>query len=279
MEWSKTKTIFIIAFLILDLYLAVVFFKTRSDSEFTLTQEVPIERKLELSGITIGDLPKDKETGYYISAKSKDFSLTDINSLLIKGQEQNLQPSLGMKAGYTTLSMSLEKPYPIPDVNVKSKVTQFLKENVLYGEMYEYWYLDKEENAIICIQKYKNNKIFQANENHIAMVKLEMNDKNEIYSYEQSMLEDIKEVQEKEVTVSASEAIEALYNKNLLGTGSKLVRTEYGYYTNIPLTNQQILAPTWHIMVETAEGEREDYYVNALEAEILQSPDNEVKEE
>jgi regulatory protein YycI of two-component signal transduction system YycFG len=54
-----------------------------------------------------------------------------------------------------------------------------------------------------------------------------------------------------------------------LKSNSKIEDIQYGFYTHIPLTNQQILAPIWHIIVENEQKEREDYYVNALEGDVL----------
>jgi regulatory protein YycI of two-component signal transduction system YycFG len=146
-----------------------------------------------------------------------------------------------------------------------------LKENVISGELYHYWYTDELTNSMIYIQQYKNQNIFQVKDDHIGMVILYLNEKNEIIAYEQSMLEDINEVEEKETAIPALKAIEALYNKKYLKSNSKIIQIQYGFYTHIPLSNQQILAPTWHIIVETDEDMRESYYVNALEGEVLQS--------
>ncbi|PAD67326.1 hypothetical protein CHH83_19390 [Bacillus sp. 7586-K] len=274
MEWSKTKTIFILAFLILDLYLAYSFYEMRSDSIVEPMVETTTEEDLQLAGITYSKLPESQEKGFYITAKSKEFTAEEIAKL----KDQSQRSTIG-ESSITTLYMDLDKPFPLPDVNAEVKADQFVKNNVLYGELYHYWYSDEKSNTMIYIQEYKDNKIFQELDEHIAMVILNLNEKNEIVSYNQSMLEDIKEVQEKEVTVSPLEAIGVLYTKNLLQMNSKIVEVDYGYYTNIPLSNQQILAPTWHLIVETNQGERKDYYVNALAGEVLQSSEKSIRSE
>lgn len=268
MDWSKTKTIFILAFLILDIYLAFEYFKLRGESNFAVIQEATIEEKLDAEGIEYKNkLPQDIGKGYYITAKSKDFTLDDISEL--KNQTMVLTNSTISVESFRTLNMELIKPYALPKVNQQSKINQFLRENVIDGELYHYWYTDEETNSIICIQQYKNQYIFQSKDDHIAMVILHLNDENEIYAYEQSMLEDINEVEEKETAISALKAIEALYNKNYLKSNNEISKIEYGFYTHIPLTDQQILAPIWHIVVENDQNEREDYYVNALEGDVL----------
>ncbi|WP_226528189.1 two-component system regulatory protein YycI [Metabacillus niabensis] len=270
MDWSKTKTIFILAFLILDIYLAMEFFELQDKSDYTIIQEATIEERLDAEGIEYpDDLPDDIKNSFYITAKSKDFTIEEVAKL--KGQTIEL-PNVNFEEdqSFRTLTMLLDKPFPLPDVNTESKITQFLKDNIISGELYHYWYTDEEMNSIICIQSYNNRTIFQSEDDHIGMVVLHLNEDNEIISYEQSMLEQIKEVEEKEAAITALKAIEALYNKNYLPPNSQVVKIEYGYYTHSPLSNQQILAPTWHLIVEKEDEDREDYYVNALEGKPLQ---------
>jgi len=270
-DWSKTKTIFILAFLILDIYLAIEFFELRDESDYAIIQEATIEEKLETEGIVYNELPEDIDKSFYITAKSKDFTIDEVAKLENLTLElPNTNTNLKEEESFRTLRMLLDKPFPLPDVNTQSKITQFLKDNVISGDQYHYWYTDDETNSIICIQRYKNRNIFQSREDHIGMVILHLNEDNEIISYEQSMLEEIKEVEEKESAITALKAIEALYNKNYLTPNSEVLNIQYGYYTHIPLSNQQILAPTWHINVETENEERKDFYVNALEGDVLQ---------
>jgi regulatory protein YycI of two-component signal transduction system YycFG len=269
MEWSKTKTIFILAFLILDIFLAIEFFELRGKTDYAVIQKATTKDQLAAEGIVYGKLPEDIGQGFYITAKSKDFTLDEVSK--IKNQTLVLTNSSISGDSFRTLNMQLKEPFPLPDVNVESKVNQFLMENVISGELYHYWYTDEESKSIICIQQYKNQNIFQTKDDHIGMVIFFVNDDNEIFAYEQSLLNNIKEVEEKEAAVPALKAIEALYNKNYLKANSEIKLIEYGYYTHIPLSNQQILAPTWHIIVETDDKKREDYYVNALEGDVLQS--------
>jgi regulatory protein YycI of two-component signal transduction system YycFG len=270
MDWSKTKTIFILAFLILDIFLAIEFYELRGKRDYAVIQKTSIEDQLAAEDIEYNKLPDDVAKGFYITGKSKDFTLDEVSKL--KNQSLILTNSNLSGESFRTLNMQLKDPFSLPEVNLKSKVNQFLKENILYGDLYHYWYTDEISNTIICIQQYKGKNIFQnKDEDHIAMVILYVNEDNDIFAYEQSMLEDIKEVEEKEAAVPAIKAIEALYNKNYLKSKSKIIQIQYGYYTHNPLTNQQILAPTWHIIVETGEEKREEYYVNALEGEVLQS--------
>ncbi|WP_226668677.1 two-component system regulatory protein YycI [Metabacillus litoralis] len=264
MEWSKTKSIFILAFLILDIFLAIEFYELQYKSNYEIMKEATIEEKLAVENITYSKLPDIEGKSFYITAKSKEFTFEEVpkDQTLILTNTSN---------PFRSLKVKLNKPIPVPESNLENRINQLLKDYVNFGDKYKYWYTDEQTNSIICIQRYNGRNIFQSKDDHIGMVKFIVNENNEIVSYEQSMLEDIKEVEEKESAVPALKAIEALYNKNYLTTNSEVKNIQYGYYTHIPLTNQQILAPTWHIIVETDTNERKDFYVNALEGDVLQS--------
>ena len=63
MDWSKIKTIFIITFLILDVYLLFQFMKIRDANKYEVITEASFEEKLKADEIKYVDLPKDPIQG------------------------------------------------------------------------------------------------------------------------------------------------------------------------------------------------------------------------
>lgn len=74
MDWSKIKTIFIITFLILDVYLLFQFMKMRDANKYEVITPTSIEDKLKADEITYVDLPKAPIKTQYLSAKPKTFT-------------------------------------------------------------------------------------------------------------------------------------------------------------------------------------------------------------
>ena len=70
MDWSKIKNIFIISFLILDLYLIYEFVKVIDSNEVDVEAEVEstIETKLKADGIEYGPLPDTYVEDYTLKA-------------------------------------------------------------------------------------------------------------------------------------------------------------------------------------------------------------------
>ncbi|GAB6891595.1 hypothetical protein JCM14450A_26010 [Geobacillus stearothermophilus] len=81
MDWSKTKTIFIIVFLILDCFLVYQFMEKRNSSQLDVILETTIEEQLEANGITYVELPKEVTKAAYVSGKSREFTAADTKKL------------------------------------------------------------------------------------------------------------------------------------------------------------------------------------------------------
>ncbi|MDF0728060.1 two-component system regulatory protein YycI [Cytobacillus sp. S13-E01] len=252
-DWSKTKTIFIVTFLILDLVLIYQFIEKRSLSQLDLIREASIEEQLETEEITYVELPKQPVEGTYISGKSKIFLSEDINRL--KNQEIILEDPTILRATFT-------EPIKFTDTNFSSKLNQFLKDQIISGESYVFWDYNEDTKTIILFQQY-NNDVFYNNPRGLLAIYL--NDNNEIVSYMQTLLMEIEEYDNEEI-LSAIQSLEYLYRTDYLKYGSKVTKIELGYYPLVNLSQSQFLTPTWHIVVD----DKTDYYVNAIEGQIIE---------
>lgn len=255
MDWSKIKTIFILTFLILDVYLLFQFMKIRDANKYEIITEASIEEKLEADEIRYKELPKVPIEDQYLSAKPKLFTKEDTAKL--KGQTTLLkEPSL-------TLHVDLDKPIPINTKFEASELTPFIRDNVLYGDQYQFWKKDDKKNKIIYFQHYENMTLY---ENLSGMITFHIDDKNQIVSYEQTYLEDIEKITDKEEILKPLKALETLHQKGVLKPKSKITKVELGYSSLIQLAASQALAPTWRFVVD----DNESLFVNALEGQIIQ---------
>lgn len=229
----------------------------RNRSELDMIIEASIEEHLEAEEITYGELPKQPKEGTYISGKTKFFTFEDVKDL--DGQEISLEnPAL--------LQSILTEPVKITDANnATMRLQQFLKDYIMNGESYVLWQIDEEAGTIIFFQQYED-KIFYNNASNISgLLVININEEQAIVSYKQTMLVDFEEYDKKEI-LPAIKAIENLYKNDHLRPGSSVTSIELGYYPLVQLSESQVLAPTWHIVVD----DKVDYYVNAFEGQILE---------
>jgi regulatory protein YycI of two-component signal transduction system YycFG len=255
-DWSKIKNIFIITFLILDLFLVFQAIQKRNSNQLEPMSTAKLEDQLAANKITYVDLPEEPTREAYITGKSKEFKEEDIRSL--KNQTASLENG-------NKITSKLKDPLLIPKSDKGYFFEEFLRNYIFDGPKYKYWKTDEKEKKIYFFQQYKGRNIFY---NEYAMLILSYNDKNEIISYTQTMLKDVSELggkNKEQDIITSVKALETLYLKNAIKPGSRVTKVEMGYYTIvIPPSGGQVIAPTWHFVVNG----KEDYFVNAIEGQI-----------
>ncbi|CAM5359107.1 MULTISPECIES: two-component system regulatory protein YycI [unclassified Niallia] len=266
MDWSKIKTIFIIAFLLLDVYLIYEYVKIK---EYQRADDLPTEpptHTLSRLGIDYDKekLPVNNVKDQYLSAKSKKFTDDEIKKLekgLLSGQEITVRDSIYLQA-------VLEKPISIDKEFDPDELSDFLLNSVLNGA--EYRFLEKKGNTIKYYQQHAGKTLYR---NPKAELTFNVNEENKIVSYNQTYLENIKEMDKEEVIMQPPDAILNLFKNNFIESGSYVSHIELGYYTQLD-TSAQLLAPTWKVTVN-----EEDFYVNALDGQVIQPETEEMKVE
>ncbi|REJ16845.1 MAG: transcriptional regulator [Caldibacillus debilis] len=248
MDWSRAKTIFIITFLILNIFLGVQLIMQKNQNKFDLIKETSIEERLKADEITFPELPQEPTEGTYVEAEEKMFREDEL--AFLRGQDIDL-------SGGTTVLSTLKDPYPLKKDWQEKDANEFVLNYVYKGDEYVFGEFREDENQIIYYQTYNNFPFFK---NSSGQLVLTLNNNNEIVSYRQTMLDHVKELKKQEL-LTAYEALVTLYNKRLLRSGNKITKVEIGYYTLVPVRSSQLLAPTWRFSVEGGD----DLFVNAVE--------------
>ncbi|MBM6616907.1 two-component system regulatory protein YycI [Bacillus suaedaesalsae] len=254
MDWRKTKTIFIIVFLILDVFLLFQFVEKRNSNQLGLLAEKTLEEQLEDNDISIEiSLPKGPMNETYISGTSRQFDAEDL--LPLKGQQAQILNKSQIYSKFTT-------PIPIKE-DSRKWLEDFVKQNVIEGSSYVFWGLEEEKHELLFFQVFNGKTIFY-NEN--AVLHIQLNDKDEMVEYYQTYLEEIEEMNvdgDKTESFTALKAIENMYERNELKPGSVVTDVDLGYYTLVK--DSQVFVPTWHFIIDN----KESYFVNALEGHII----------
>ncbi|KRG07965.1 two-component system regulatory protein YycI [Lederbergia galactosidilytica] len=259
MDWGKIKAIFIIAFLILDIFLLTQLQVKRE--QYEVTSDTTLEEKLKADGIEYGELPKEIVEDHYLSANTMVFKKEMFKDL----KDQHIQLDDG-----TMIHSQLKKPLLVEDFEEFSDLDKFVKENVLNGEQYAFWSYDEDDYVITYYQQVEDKFIFM---NQSAQLTFHLNIDGEITSYDQTMLDNIETISDKEEVLAPIRAIEALYHRGALSNSK--VEVDLGYYTLVNMEATQVLTPTWHVLVEK-DGEQMDMLVNAYEGTVIQGkPDKE----
>ncbi|MCM3618211.1 two-component system regulatory protein YycI [Sutcliffiella horikoshii] len=256
MDWRKTKTIFILTFLVLNIYLGVQILEKREQSQLELLAEASTEEKFEVDEITYADLPKAPPKESYISGSSYVFTDDDLEKLMEdKGQEVR-------RVDETTINAVWKEPIALPETNMTSRLNTVFQDQILFADQYKFWGYNQVTNTLYFFQQYDGKHIYS---NSSGMVMVQLNELNQIISYVQTYITDLQEMDVEQDVISVFNALENLYNSGDLRPRSHVGHMELGYYTLLDNTNSHVLIPTWHIVID----EDQDYFVNAFEGSII----------
>jgi regulatory protein YycI of two-component signal transduction system YycFG len=260
LDWSKIKTIFIVTFLILNIYLFSEFYKIYNEADqIDYMSETSLENKLKTEEIKYGELPKNIKKGRYVSATPKKFAkdeLEKIASTTLKGQAITIKNE-------TTIESILDEPIELKKDFSPEDLTGILRNNIYKGDQYRFWNISMIDQTITYYQQLQEKILYKNINGELTFY---FNENNEIIGYKQTFLENFEEFSEDENILQPMKAIETLYENGKLPFGSEISAVEMGYYTLVQLTSSQVLTPVWRFVLN---GE-EDLFVNAIEGQIIQ---------
>lgn len=272
MRWSQIKTLFILSFLILNIYLFIELYdkQKRTDSVVERVEsQSTFEEQLKEENIILPELPEEQEDEKepFITVDPKEYSDEEIADF-----EKIKNQSVAVLDRKLILSI-LDDPVRIPTEASKETITELVKESVPNLDQYTYWDWNHDANIIVFFQEKMNRPIYY-NQNGLVLVFV--NEDNEIISYSQSMLGKEEARPEKRTLISPIKAIETLYNSRDLFFGDEVNDIEVGFHTRIPSTDgAQVFVPTWEVTIN----ETKTYFVNAIEGFPFSSNELEFLEE
>lgn len=260
MDWNRTKTIFIIVFAILNVFLYTLYVDRHTEAQNVQVLNDPkTEERLAADNIQLLDIPLNIKESPYVSGKVKVFTPEEVGEL----NDQTVTVS----ADGTILRSELDNPYALTDPTQPESFADFLKTYVINGDQFELWQVNEETREATFFQTVNNRTIYY---NQSSYIKAYWNEDFEIVRYEQRMFTEIEEFNQKKDLIPPMTAINTLYSRGHLQPNSTVVSMELGYSTLVQLTETQVFAPTWSIHVKLNDGQTEYFFVNAVEGRIIE---------
>ncbi|MGX8236740.1 two-component system regulatory protein YycI [Exiguobacterium undae] len=266
MDWSKAKTLLILTFLILNVYLAVQLIDRMVDPRIATTnadgKTVLKERKIDEKKLQ----PVSKEIGYLTAE-------VDSSSLAPKPGSP-IQDAITSVKNQIEWSVRLTKPHPLEAKAMRDSATSFVQASVVYGTDYTFWKYDSKRKEMTFVQTYKEQPLYstpqQSREDDAmigpSLLVLQLNDQKEIVSYKQRHLNKVVRQAQDVTLLSASESVIQLSEQGLFPASKRMTSQKLGYFCLMTegTKSVQILPPTWQIELN---GE-ELYFVNAIDGGV-----------
>ncbi|WP_158232532.1 two-component system regulatory protein YycI [Sporosarcina sp. P13] len=268
MDWNKTKTIFIIVFSVMNIFLYWLYLDRQMGVDnMQVIPKISLEDTLKLEEVTYNPIPFMKKEVSYLSAHIATFSEEDL---------KNLSNQSFVLIENSRLLSHMKKQVSVKDEKDEFDFDDFLVRYVLKGSSYELWEIDEENQRATFFQRVKNETIFHSPN---AMLVIHWDDDEAVTHYEQSMLDDFVSFNHKKDLMSQDDAVGSLVTRGYLKQGSTVMQVKSGYSTLVQLTETQVFAPTWNIQVKLRDGTIENYFINAIEGKVIEFQSNMLEEQ
>lgn len=267
MDWSRTKSIFIIVFSILNIFLYSLYLERYTEAENLSTLAEPaVDDRLAIDNITYPDDLPEPEDEPYISGTRKVFTEEDV---LVEDTR------VAVMEDYL-LNVAFNEPIRMGDNKDKESLEAFLAANIYEGDDYVLWDIVEEENKAIFFQVINGKTLYHSDSGRVTLF---WNEEGEAIRYEQTIFTDSVENAQSRDLISPKRAIETLYQNRMLQQNTNVTSANLGYSVYVAVSEDtRMFLPTWRIIVELEDGSTEDYFVNAVKDGVIEFNQQEEEE-
>ncbi|MEN2466155.1 two-component system regulatory protein YycI [Ornithinibacillus sp. FSL M8-0202] len=258
MQWGQIKSLFILSFLLLDIYLIVLVVQKQDDVSLLESTSTEEQAFLEIENITIPEnLPESVPNESLMATEPKQFTEDEIAEITTREDQDVVVVNDRFILAY------LKTPFAVPENAKEEEIEQLLASTVYLGDEYTFDSWDSDRNVMIFFQK-KDTRTIYYNQN--GMILAFLNDNDEIVGYMQTYLGELEVINAEESVVKPLSAIRELYNKNALFSNEEVTGFELGYHTFFPSdSGRQVLVPTWKFTIN----ESRSRLVDAFERKVI----------
>ncbi|MED4583523.1 two-component system regulatory protein YycI [Brevibacillus choshinensis] len=245
MDWSRTKTILIWAFLLLDLFLGYQVYVTRisfwNDQDVAQGDKWDMELYLKQQNIAlVTEVPQDTPEMSYLNAE-----YVGINPL-------SLQEMSGLTATMEKMSLAakLNPPLPIRGQITPNELLRQIGPRLMYADQYTADMYQSNQGRLLYWQVYQKMPVF------VAPLEVYL-ENGSILGYRQTFFHMRKQENGRQV-ISGYTALRSLVDKQIIQPGERIESVSLGYYGSYD-ADIQALAPVWRVIHEGKQ-----HFINAF---------------
>ncbi|OJF97165.1 two-component system regulatory protein YycI [Alkalibacterium sp. 20] len=268
MDFKKIENIFLITFLLLNMYLLVSYFNRNDIQQATSAPgQVNLIREMEQIGISIPTLQDEEQDVFYVQA--------DSNQLLEDNVDQ-LENQAGSVAEDGSLYTSILSDPIVIEGNPEDGFTEedyatlnafIFNGSVLFGEDYMYLRYDRSQNRFVYAQEVEGLPVADGT----SEISLFYGSDGNIISYQQTYAGPMIPQGSTQAVITDRQAIEVLFQNNEISSNSTVGQPILTYYRTLYLEDLSMYGPVWYVPVMDASGEKV-LRVDAVERTIISDP-------
>lgn len=247
MQWGQIKTLFIICFLVLNVFL-VYQLVDKGEEDITFIPETSREDELAFNIGGLDELSDKVYTAPLLYARNYNYNQEE-NEIL---ESLTNQQTIIINDAY--LYSRFDEP-----VSLDGRSLAAYSDYIYDASGYSYWGEIESVQVLVYFQKIVHPIFFNQN----TVMYIQLNEEGQMTQYVQTRLDQLTEPEEERSLINQYDAVYRLYhNSNVLRTGDAITDVHLGYHNLVSLPNgEQLLNPAWAIEVN-----QDDYhFVNAIE--------------
>lgn len=268
MDFRKVENIFLITFLLLNIYLLISYLnRTDIQQASTAPGQVNLIREMEQLGIDLPNLTEEQPEVYYIQADSHELLEENANQLENQAgsidQDGSLYTSILSSA--IELEGNLDDGFTAEDFDM---LDDFINSDaVLFGEEYTFLRFDRDQNRFIYAQEVEGMPIADGT----SQISLFYGSDGEIISYQQTYAGPAITQGSPQAVITNRRAVEILFENSEISSNSTVNQPVLTYHRTLYLEDLSMYGPVWYVPVSDGSGER-ILRVDALEGTIISQP-------
>ncbi|MBX6948888.1 two-component system regulatory protein YycI [Levilactobacillus brevis] len=272
MDFRRIEWLFLVAFIVIDIFLFAAFQRDTSGETNTSSNrsssDTTILKEMRADNISFKAPSKKSGEGYYIST-SNDSSiksnLTSLSNQTVRYQSDG------------TITSTFKTPITGVDTQHPDKTLDTVVSNstlILNGTDYTYNAKLSSRNTVGYTQKVADGPIYS----RYGEIRFSLTNAGTVTGYTQGYLANVSTLREKTETISERKALIWLYQYNQIPNNTKVVWTKLAYTRYFNLKNSSVYIPTWVVAVKSNSGNNAGVlqlkHVNAFTGAILTNDSN-----
>ncbi|MHA6971333.1 two-component system regulatory protein YycI [Levilactobacillus brevis] len=272
MDFRRIEWLFLVAFIVIDIFLFAAFQRDTSGETDTSSNrsssDTTILKEMRADNISFKAPSKKSGEGYYISTSNDSSiksSLTSLSNQTVRYQSDG------------TITSTFKTPITGVDTQHPDKTLDTVVSNstlILNGTDYTYNAKLSSRNTVVYTQEVADGPIYS----RYGEIRFSLTNAGTVTGYTQGYLANVSTLREKTETISERKALIWLYQYNQIPNNTKVVWTKLAYTRYFNLKNSSVYIPTWVVAVKSNSGNNAGVlqlkHVNAFTGAILSNDSN-----
>lgn len=244
MDFRRIEWIFLFVFIGIDLVLGINYFQSShlAKSMINPNQSTQIIKELHSDNISFNTLSNKKGEGYYLASRPSDDLRQNVTKLRGQRDVFNTTNDYTFMIGYLNTPINVRPEQRLTAVKALVKDPNM----ILFGNHYQYAANLSNRTQIVFVEKFDEGMIYDER----GQLTFKINHNGTITQYIQSYISGITLLREKMPTISAQEAVVALYTDNEIANNSIIKWTKLAYTWLLDANGSVVYVPAWYVGVE-----------------------------